>query len=80
MEHSFIFLGIIIGLIILLIAYLSNNPDTKSIDITFYQFKVMVKKNACRENSVARKIVHRRRALKQKAKQANESAEPNKQP
>jgi hypothetical protein len=80
MEHSFIFLGIIIGLIILLIAYLSNNPDTKSIDITFYQFKVMVKKNARRENSVARKIVHRRRALKQKAKQANESAEPNKQP
>ncbi len=80
MEHSFIFLGIIIGLIILLIAYLSNNPDTKSIDITFYQFKVMVKKNARRENSAARKIVHRRRALKQKAKQANESAEPNKQP
>lgn len=69
MEHSFIFLGIVIGLIILLIAYLSNNPDTKSIDITFYQFKVMVKKNARRENSVSRKIVRRRRALKQKVKQ-----------
>ncbi len=72
MEHSFIFLGIIIGLIILLIAYLSNNPDTKSIDITFYQFKVMVKKNARRENSAVRKIVRRRLALKQKAKTAGE--------
>ncbi len=69
MEHSFIFLGIIIGLIILLIAYLSNNPDTSSIDISFYQFKVMVKKNARRENSVSRKIVRRRRVLKQKVKQ-----------
>lgn len=68
MEHSFYFLGIIIGLIILLIGYLSNNPDTKSIDISFYQFKVMVKKNAGRKNSVARKIVRRRQALKQKAK------------
>lgn len=72
MEHSFIFLGIIIGLIILLIAYLSNNPDTSSIDITFYQFKVMVKKNARRQNSVVRKIVRRRIALKQKAKKAIE--------
>lgn len=70
MEHSFIFLGIIIGLIILLIAYLSNNPDTKSIDISFYQLKVMVKKNGRGENSVGRKIVHRRTALKQKVKQA----------
>lgn len=69
MEHSFIFLGIIIGLIILLIGYLSNNPDTKSIDISFYQFKVMVKKNARGENSIARKIVRRRSALKQKVKE-----------
>ena len=72
MENSFIFLGIIIGLIILLIGYLSNNPDTKSIDISFYQFKVMVKKNGRRQNSVARKIVRRRQALKQKAKAAGE--------
>ncbi len=73
MEHSFIFLGIIIGLIILLIAYLSNNPDTRSIDITFYQFKVLVKKSG-RQNSVVRKIVRRRRALKQKAKEVKEEA------
>lgn len=72
MEHSFIFLGIIIGLIILLIVYLVHNPDTQSIDISFYQFKVMVKKNAQRENSVARKIVRRRQALKQKAKAKGE--------
>lgn len=72
MEHSFIFLGIIIALIILLIGYLSNNPDTKSIDISFYQFKVMVKKSGHRQNSVARKIVRRRQALKQKAKAAGE--------
>ncbi len=69
MEHSFIFLGIIIALIILLIAYLSNNPDTSSIDISFYQFKVLVKKSAGRKNSVARKIVRRRLALKQKVKE-----------
>ncbi len=73
MENSFIFLGIIIGLIILLIGYLSNNPDTKSIDISFYQFKVMVKKNGRRQNSVARKIVRRRQALKQKAKAVKEA-------
>ncbi len=72
MEHSFIFLGVIIGLIILLIVYLVHNPDTRSIDISFYQFKVMVKKNARRENSVARKIVRRRQALKQKAKATGE--------
>lgn len=69
MEHSMIIVGIIIGLIILLVGYLANNPDTKSIDITFYQFKVMVKKNA-RQNSTARKIVRRRNQLKQKAKAA----------
>lgn len=74
MEHSFIFLGIIIALIILLIAYLSNNPDTSSIDISFYQFKVLVKKTADRKNSAARKIVRRRLALKQKAKQVKEAA------
>ncbi len=74
MEHSFIFLGIIIALIILLIAYLSNNPDTSSIDISFYQFKVLVKKTAGRKNSAARKIVRRRLALKQKAKQVKEAA------
>lgn len=70
MEHSLIFLGIIIALIILLIAYLSNNPDTSSIDISFYQFKVLVKKSAVsRKNSTARKIVRRRQALKQKVKE-----------
>lgn len=69
MEHSFIFLGIITGLIILLIVYLVHNPDTKSIDITFYQLKVAVKKTARGENSVARKIIRRRRVLKQKAKE-----------
>jgi len=68
MEQSFIFLGIIIALIILLIIYLVHNPDTKSIDITFYQFKVLVKKGAREGNSVARKIVRRRRELKQKNK------------
>lgn len=72
MEHSFIFFGIIIALIILLIGYLSNNPDTKSINISFYQFKVMVKKNGNRGNSVARKIVRRRQALKQKTKAVGE--------
>lgn len=75
MEHSFIFFGIIISLIILLIGYLAHNPDTKSIDITFYQFKVAVKKNARGENSVARKIVRRRTALKQKAKEIKEVKE-----
>ncbi len=74
MEHSFIFLGIIIALIILLIAYLSNNPDTSSIDISFYQFKVLVKKSAGRKNSVARKIVRRRLALKQKVKEIKVAA------
>lgn len=74
MEHSFIFLGIIIALIILLIAYLSNNPDTSSIDISFYQFKVLVKKSAVRKNSVARKIVRRRLALKQKVKEIKTAA------
>lgn len=75
MEHSFIFLGIIIALIILLIAYLSNNPDTSSIDISFYQFKVLVKKSAVsRKNSAARKIVRRRLALKQKVKQIKATA------
>lgn len=74
MEHSFIFLGIIIALIILLIAYLSNNPDTSSIDISFYQFKVLVKKTAIRKNSVARKIVRRRLALKQKVKEIKAAA------
>ncbi len=74
MEHSLIFLGIIIALIILLIAYLSNNPDTSSIDISFYQFKVLVKKSAVsRKNSAARKIVRRRQALKQKAKEIKEA-------
>ncbi|RYY06341.1 MAG: hypothetical protein EOP43_06655 [Sphingobacteriaceae bacterium] len=74
MEQSFIFLGIIIALIILLIGYLSNNPDTSSIDISFYQFKVLVKKSAVsRKNSVARKIVRRRQALKQKAKEIKEA-------
>ena len=72
MEHSFIFLGIIIGLIILLIAYLANNPDTRSIDISFYQFKVLVKKSAGRQKSVVRKIARRRIALKQKVKEAKE--------
>ena len=72
MEHSFIFLGVIIGLIILLIVYLVHNPDTRSIDISFYQFKVLVKKSAHRQNSVVRKIVRRRRLLKQKAKLAKE--------
>lgn len=76
MEQSFIFLGIIIALIILLIGYLSNNPDTSSIDISFYQFKVLVKKSAVsRKNSVARKMVRRRQALKQKAQEAKEEAE-----
>ncbi len=75
MEHSFIFLGIIIALIILLIGYLANNPDTRSIDITFYQFKVLVKKTARGENSVARKLVSRRRELKQKAKKATKQQE-----
>ncbi|RYE30881.1 MAG: hypothetical protein EOP42_11435 [Sphingobacteriaceae bacterium] len=75
MEHSLIFLGIIIALIILLIAYLSNNPDTSSIDISFYQFKVLVKKSAVsRKNSTARKIVRRRQALKQKAKEIKEAS------
>lgn len=75
MEQSFIFLGIIIALIILLIGYLSNNPDTSSIDISFYQFKVLVKKSAAgRKNSMARKIVRRRLALKQKAKEVKEAA------
>ncbi len=78
MEHSFIFLGIIIGLIILLIGYLSNNPDTKSIDISFYQFKVMVKKNARNHSSVVRKIVRRRRELKQKVKEKETKEEPAK--
>ena len=72
MENSFIFLGIVIGLIILLIGYLSNNPDTKSIDISFYQFKVMVKKSGRGRTSIARKIVRRRQALKQKAKAPGE--------
>ncbi len=80
MENSFIFLGIIIGLIILLIGYLSNNPDTKSIDISFYQFKVMVKKNGRRQNSVARKIVRRRQALKQKAKAVKEAKPVKEEP
>lgn len=71
MEHSMIIVGIIIGLIILLIGYLANNPDTKSIDISFYQFKVMVKKNVRRQQSISRKIVRRRNQLKQKAKEAN---------
>ncbi len=75
MEHSLIFLGIIIALIILLIAYLSNNPDTSSIDISFYQFKVLVKKSAVsRKNSTARKIVRRRQALKQKVKEIKAAA------
>lgn len=75
MENSLIFLGIIIALIILLIAYLSNNPDTSSIDISFYQFKVLVKKSAVsRKNSAARKIVRRRQELKQKAKKIKEAA------
>lgn len=74
MEHSLIFLGIIIALIILLIGYLSNNPDTSSIDISFYQFKVLVKKSAVsRKNSTARKIVRRRQALKQKVKEIKEA-------
>ena len=80
MENSFIFLGIIIGLIILLIGYLSNNPDTKSIDISFYQFKVMVKKNGRRQNSAARKIVRRRQALKQKAKAVKEAKPVKEEP
>jgi hypothetical protein len=70
MEHSMIIVGIIIGLIILLIGYLANNPDTKSIDISFYQFKVMVKKNVRRQKSISRKIVRRRNQLKQKAREA----------
>lgn len=78
MEHSFIFLGVITALVILLIAYLVHNPDTKSIDITFYQLKVMVKKNARRQNSVARKIVQRRSQLKQKAAKAAQKNEPAK--
>lgn len=79
MEQSFIFLGIIIALIILLIGYLSNNPDTSSIDISFYQFKVLVKKSAVsRKNSVARKIVRRRQALKQKAQEEVKEAAANK--
>lgn len=74
MEHSLIFLGIIIALIILLIGYLSNNPDTSSIDISFYQFKVLVKKSAVsRKNSTARKLVRRRQALKQKVKEIKEA-------
>ncbi len=73
MEHSFIFLGIITGLIILLIVYLVHNPDTRSIDITFYQLKVAVKKTARGKNSVARKLIHRRRVLKQKAKEIKEA-------
>jgi hypothetical protein len=72
MEHSFIFLAIITGLIILLIVYLVHNPDTRSIDITFYQLKVLVKKSARGDSSVARKIIRRRQALKQKAKDAKE--------
>jgi hypothetical protein len=75
MEHSFIFLGIITGLIILLIVYLVHNPDTRSIDITFYQLKVLVKKSARGDSSVARKIIRRRQALKQKAKEAKETKE-----
>ncbi|MVN22820.1 hypothetical protein [Mucilaginibacter arboris] len=74
MEHSMIIVGIIIGLIILLIGYLANNPDTKSIDISFYQFKVMVKKNARRQSSVARKIVRRRNQLKQKARETKDAS------
>jgi hypothetical protein len=72
MEHSFIFLAIITGLIILLIVYLVHNPDTRSIDITFYQLKVLVKKSARGDSSVARKIIRRRQALKQKAKETKE--------
>jgi len=76
MEHSMIIVGIIIGLIILLIGYLANNPDTQSIDISFYQFKVMVKKNVRRQNSAVRKIVRRRNKLKQKVKQEAKGQQP----